>query len=44
MEEVKREEGELGDDNQGQVREGMSFQGKKSVWGEFKKGMRLALM
>lgn len=45
VEEVKREEGEWGDDNQGQVREGMSFQRKKSVCGGagFKKEMRLAL-
>lgn len=32
MEEVKREEGEWGDDNRGQVREGMSF-----CWGAMKR-------
>lgn len=37
VEEVKREEGEWGDDNQGQVREGMSFQSKKSVCGGLKR-------
>lgn len=37
VEEVKREEGEWGDDNQGQVREGMSFQSKKSVRGGLKR-------
>lgn len=43
VEEVKREEGEWGDDNQGQVREGMSFQSKKGVCGELKKETRWAL-